>query len=161
MSKAHDASEPAPDGLLEGIKSAALALGLHWVGLGRPTRDRLDDGRLVWRVYDDWIPTNGFAEVDASSGELLRIEQGQPDREAPEQALPGRLVPTDADIVAFARSKLLAIGWVLPEPVIVTRTSPVTLSAVWRLSSGAAANAIVVEVGGRRGNLHVRRVSRA
>jgi hypothetical protein len=116
------------------------------------------DGRVVWRVYDDWIPTSGFAEVDASSGELLRIEQGEPDREAPERALPGRLVPTDADLVAFARSKLLAIGWVLPEPVIVTRTSP---AAVWRLSSDAAANAIVVEVGGRRGNLHIRRVSRA
>ena len=158
MSKAHDTSESAPDALLERVKSAAAALGLHWVGLGRPTRDRLDDGRVVWRVYDDWIPTSGFAEVDASSGELLRIEQGEPDREAPERALPGRLVPTDADLVAFARSKLLAIGWVLPDPVIVTRISP---AAVWRLSGDAAANAIVVEVGGRRGNLHIRRVSRA
>lgn len=157
MSKAPDTPESAPDGLLERIKRAAQALGVHWVGLGRPTRDRLEDGRVVWRVYDDWIPTSGFAEVDASSGELLRIEPGEPDREGPEWVLPEHLVPTDADLVAFARSKLLAIGWVLPDPVIVTRSSP---AAVWCLSSGAAANAIVVEVGGRRGNLHIRRVSR-
>jgi hypothetical protein len=158
MSKARDASEPAPDSLIERVKSIALALGLSWYGHGRPVRERLDDGRLVWRVHDDWIPTGGFADVDASSGELLRIEEGQPDREAPEQTLPERLVPTDSELIAFARSKLLAIGWVLPEPVLVTRSSS---AAVWRLSSVAAANAVLVEVGGRRGNLHIRRLWRA
>jgi hypothetical protein len=157
MSKAHDTSEPAPAGLLERIKSMALALGLSWEGLGGPTRERLDDGRLVWRVYDNWIPTGGFADVDASSGELLHIEEGEPDREGPGWVLPDRLVPPDSDLITFARLKLLAIGWVLPDPVMVTRSSP---AAVWCLSSGAAANAIVVELGGRRGNLHIRRVSR-
>jgi hypothetical protein len=117
----------------------------------------LDDGRLVWRVYDDWIHTGGFADVDASSGDLLHIEEGDPDREAPEQALPERLVPEDSELVAFARSKLLAIGWVLPEGVLVTRNSP---APVWRVSGAAVGNAVLVEIGGRRGNLHIRRLSR-
>ena len=158
MSKTHDTSEPAPEGLIERVNGIALALGLSWDGHGRPIRERLDHGRLVWRVHDDWSPIGGFADMDASSGELLHIEQGQPDREAPERALPERLVPTDSGLIAFARSKLMAIGWVLPDPVLVTRSLP---APVWRLSSGAAANAILVEVGGRRGNLHIRRLSRA
>src|SRR5262245_4441090 len=99
MSKVHDTSEAGPDRLIERVKGIAQALGLSWDGHGRPVRERLEDGRLVWRVHDDWVPTGGFADVDASTGELLRIEQAQPDREAPEQALPGRLVPTDADLV--------------------------------------------------------------
>jgi hypothetical protein len=158
MSKADDASDPAPDNMIERVKIIAHALGLSWDGHGRPVREQLFDGRVVWRVHDNWIPTGGFADVDAASGELVHIEEGQPDRDAPEQALPERLIPEDSELIAFARAKLTAIGWVLPETVLVTAGSS---AAVWRLSSGAVANAVLVEIGGRRGNLHIRRLSRA
>lgn len=81
MSKRSDPDDPPPDGLIDRVKRIALLLGLHWDGLGGAFREHLDDGSLVWRVYNDWGGVGAFADVDAVTGELLRIETDEPERE--------------------------------------------------------------------------------
>lgn len=157
MSKRDDPADQPPDGLIDSVKRIALQLGFHWDGLGGAFRERLDDGRTVWRVYNEWGGVGAYADVDAVTGELLRLEGDEPEREGAAVPIPDHLVPQEDELIAFARAKLAPMGWALPDPlVVVTDESKLE----WRVSTRGADGPACIELGGRRGNLHVKRISR-
>jgi len=157
MSKRSDPDDLPPEGLIDDVKRAALQLGVHWDGLGGAFRERLHDGRPVWRVYNDWGGIGAYADVDALTGELLRLEDEEPEREGTAVPVPVHLVPSEGELIVFARAKLEAMGWLLPDKLVVVADAS---RPVWRLNGQGANASVRIDVGGRRGNLHVKHISR-
>lgn len=71
--------------------------------------------------------------------------------------IPGHLVPNEHDLIAFARAKLGPLGWHLPDALVVVADES---KRVWRVSAQGADAPVLIELGGSRGNLHLKRLSR-
>jgi hypothetical protein len=157
MSKASKSEHPDPERLKQRARVAAKALDVSWDGLGGVFKEQAGDGRSIWRVYEDWGCVGGSAVFDAVSEDLLSMEETPPDREGPPWPVPPHLVPSDEELVAFAREKLAALGWETPAAMA---THWDDASRTWRVSATAADGGTCLVVGGRRGNLRIRAVSR-
>jgi hypothetical protein len=157
MSAPNDAAEDPPVELIDRIKAVAAALGVYWGGLGGARRERLKDGRFVWRVHDDWLGFGGYADVDAVSGELLHLEETGPEREGPPLIIPSHRVPDEHELIAFAREKFRQVGWNSPDAMAVSSDES---RQVWHLAARDAREPLWIDIGGSRGRLHVIRVSR-
>jgi hypothetical protein len=138
-------------------KQLARALKLPWWGVGQTDLAQLESGRSVWRVYDDcWGVGGGYADIDGETKDLVHIQESEAERSSG-HVIPPEFVPDDEELIAFATQRLKQIGWQVPGLRVSRRAD---LECHWELSVDAVAPTICVDVGGRRGNLRVKRLSR-
>jgi hypothetical protein len=157
MTKPTDRVGPSRPDLVTRVADIARALHMLWDGMGGAFREQLQDGRAVWRVYDQWDGFGGSAVLDIATEELLSIDETPARRDVSVVTLPPNQVPSEAELLAFARVQLAALNWPVPSTLAA---GPGKVDKTWIVQSADAETKLSLEMEGGRRSLHLIRASR-
>jgi hypothetical protein len=118
MTKSKTPSEDPPADLFERAVQLSKELGIDWSGAGGGIYRYAPEGAApVWRTYSEWAGTGAIVDIDAVSGQVVRVQEQDFERLG-RLVMPEKFRPTEVEALAFLREKAETVGWSWPAVLI-------------------------------------------